>query len=492
MDTLDDQGLVGDRYRLLSEIGSGGMATVWLAQDTRLNRTVALKRLHPSLVEGASERFAREARAAAALAHPNIVTVFDTGEDDQGPYLVMEYIEGRTLAEELKDRGNLEPDEAVGVATLCAQALAHAHERGIVHRDLKPGNMLLGKDGTVKLADFGIAKVAWEALALTDTATMLGTAAYLSPEQAAGREVTPASDLYSLGVMLYQMLTGQVPFAEDHPVATALAHTSRQPAPPGSLIPVPAEVEAVVMACLEKDPAHRPAGAAELAATLEGLQHVATAGAPTLPLVPPIGDTLVMAVPAGPPASEGPTQVMNQASEPDRAGRRRWGLATIILLLGAAVILGLLLANRPGAQQQDGEEPGVVPISPAPTTTVAAETTTTPVPTTTITTIAITTTTILPDDEPAPENFDEALDFIGEELRRIQQGRDIHPHLKTELEQELDEIAAEWEESGESDKARDGLDDFVEMVVDGREEGRILADPAERLIQLAFLAISLL
>ena len=436
MDTADDQALVGDRYRLLSQIGAGGMATVWLAQDTRLDRTVALKRLLPFLVDDAAERFAREARAAAALSHPNIVTVFDTGEDDQGPYLVMEYVEGQTLAQELSDRGALEVEETIRVGSMCAEALAHAHERGIVHRDLKPNNVLLGKDGEVKLADFGIAKVAWEAHELTETATMLGTAAYLSPEQAGGKEVTAASDLYSLGVMLYQMLTGRVPFAEDHPVATALAHTSRQADPPSTVRPIPAEVEAVVMACLAKDPAHRPASAGELAESLRSLRGLTARDSPTLPLVPPIGDTLVMPIPATPPASEAPTQVMDTA--PDGTGVPRLGLAMVILLLAAGIALGAFLTNRLGDRTGEGGEAGAVPL---PTTTEEAPTTTATTDPTTTTTLA-TTTTLRVGNEFEAETFEEALVLLRDELRGIQQGREIHPHLKTDLEKELTEIVA--------------------------------------------------
>ena len=200
----------GGRYRLERPLGHGGMASVYLAHDAELDRPVAVKLLAESLAGDTAfrRRFLREARLAARLSHPNVVAVFDAGEADGGrPYIVMEYVEGTTL----EDRGPLPPAEGVALAVQACHGLAHAHAAGLVHRDVKPHNLLLRTDGTLKVADFGIARAA-EATALTQVGTVLGTAAYLAPEQAAGEEVTAAADVYSLGAVLYELLTGRPPY----------------------------------------------------------------------------------------------------------------------------------------------------------------------------------------------------------------------------------------------------------------------------------------
>src|SRR6266498_564951 len=263
--------VAGGRYRLERPLGQGGMATVYLGRDSELDRPVAVKVLAESLAgdEAFRRRFVREARLAARLSHPNVVRAYDAGEEADGrPYIVMEHVEGETLADVLEERGRLPADEAVGLTLQACKGLAHAHAAGLVHRDVKPQNLLLRTDGTLKIADFGIARAA-EATALTQAGTVLGTAAYLSPEQAAGEEVTAAADVYSLGAVLYELLTGRPPYEFDSLAELAAKQTEAAIAPVGELAPeVPQRLEDVVMRCLARNPAYRPASAEELAREL--------------------------------------------------------------------------------------------------------------------------------------------------------------------------------------------------------------------------------
>jgi eukaryotic-like serine/threonine-protein kinase len=252
--------LGGGRYRLEAPLGHGGMATVYLARDEELARSVAVKLLAENLAGDAAfrERFLREARLAARLSHPNVVSVYDAGETDDGrPFIVMELVPGTTLAEV----GRLPPDEAVGLVVQAAHGLAHAHAAGLVHRDIKPQNLLLRDDGVLKVADFGIARAA-ETTALTQIGTVLGTAAYLSPEQALGEEVTAAADVYALGAVLYELLTGRPPYTFESLADLAEQQRSGTIAPLSELAPgVPAQVEDAVMRALARNPAYRPATA---------------------------------------------------------------------------------------------------------------------------------------------------------------------------------------------------------------------------------------
>jgi serine/threonine-protein kinase len=260
------------------------MASVHLARDTELDRPVALKLLAENLGgdESVHRRFVREARLAARLSHPNVVSVFDAGDDGGRPYIVMEYVDGENLAELLANRGRIPPDEARGLALQAAQGLAHAHAARLVHRDVKPQNLILRRDGTLKIADFGIARAA-EATALTQAGTVLGTAAYLSPEQALGEEVTPATDVYSLGVVLYELLTGRTPFQVE-----TLDDLAQRPvmevAPVRELVPgVPRDLEDVVMHCLARNPEYRPRDGAQLAEELGPGDAAATKPLPAPP-----------------------------------------------------------------------------------------------------------------------------------------------------------------------------------------------------------------
>ena len=254
---------VGGRYRLGRSLGHGGMATVHVARDEELGREVAIKRLSEALSgdEIFRERFMREARTAAGLSHPNIVGVFDVGEEDGLPYIVMECVDGRTLAELLAESGPLDPDRAVDLILQACAGLEHAHAAGLVHRDIKPQNLLVRDDDTLKIVDFGIARPV-DGTQLTLAGTILGTAAYLAPEQALGERVTAAADLYSLGAVTYELLSGRPPYEFE---SLAELPVKQREGPPPPIEGVSQELQDVVRRCLAPDPADRPSSAAALA-----------------------------------------------------------------------------------------------------------------------------------------------------------------------------------------------------------------------------------
>jgi eukaryotic-like serine/threonine-protein kinase len=267
---------VGGRYEVEKTLGGGGMAVVYLARDGELGRPVAVKVLAENLADDPElrERFVREARLAARLSHPNVVRVYDAGEEAGRPYIVMECVEGESLAETARREGRLDPARVVELALQACAGLEHAHRAGLIHRDVKPANLLVTHDGTLKIADFGIAH-AVGGTRVTAVGTVLGTAAYLSPEQAFGEQVTPASDLYSLGACLYELLAGRPPYGHE---TLGELFSAREAGPPPPLEGVPRELAAAVMSCLERDPADRPGSAAELARSLAGTRAV---GPPT-------------------------------------------------------------------------------------------------------------------------------------------------------------------------------------------------------------------
>lgn len=262
--------LLAGRYRLDARLGEGGMAVVYKAMDVVLNRVVAVKVLRDQYAgdDEFVERFRREAQAAASLSHPNVVNIFDVGHTDGVHFIVLEYVQGQNLKQILREEGRLEPRRAARIAAAVARALQSAHDRGLVHRDVKPHNILITPEGRVKVTDFGIARAS-SAATLTETGMVVGSVHYFSPEQARGRAVGPAADVYSLGVVLYEMLTGGVPFRGESPVAVALQHLQQEPTAPRELVrSVPRWLDGVVMQALEKDPAKRFRSAAQMAAEL--------------------------------------------------------------------------------------------------------------------------------------------------------------------------------------------------------------------------------
>jgi serine/threonine-protein kinase len=263
----------GGRYQIAGKLGSGGMAEVFLARDDLLGRNVALKILHANYANDGVfiERFRREAQAAASLNEPRIVSVFDWGSDDGTYYLVMEYVDGRNLRQIITEEGPLLPDRAVEIAIDVCAGLHFAHQHGIIHRDVKPANIHITERGQTKVMDFGIARAAAEdGQTVTKTGTVMGTAAYLSPEQAQGLDVDPRSDVYSAGIVLYEMLTGDVPFKADTPVAVAYKQVKENATPPSRVNPdVPQALDDVVMRALAKDPKHRYQSADEMKLDLE-------------------------------------------------------------------------------------------------------------------------------------------------------------------------------------------------------------------------------
>jgi serine/threonine-protein kinase len=336
--------VLAERYRVEARIGSGGMAEVFRGVDPVLNRTVAIKTLLPQFARDAGfvARFRREAQAAARLNHPNIVGVYDTGADGDTQFIVMEFIEGRTLADLLASGRRPSPMQAVELAERVTVALAAAHAQGIVHRDIKPANIMVTRDGQVKVMDFGIARVQTVETA-PQTSSVLGTPTYLSPEQAQGQPVDARSDLYSLGVVLYELLAGRPPFTGDSPVAIAYKQVNETPPPPSQLNPdVTPRLDAVVMKALAKNPANRYQTAAELRADLQRVRTNQEVEA--TPLLVAGGDaTQVIARPQA-------TQVLPPTEEPDGSGRKVWlgvliGVLIVAILAGAGYLLWRALGN---------------------------------------------------------------------------------------------------------------------------------------------------
>jgi serine/threonine protein kinase len=335
---MADRRLLGQRYELGEELGYGGMAEVFLARDTRLGRDVAVKVLRADLARDPAflGRFRREAQSAAGLNHPNIVGVYDTGESGGVPYIVMEYVAGRTLREVLAEDGRLLPRRALEIVGEICGALEYSHRGGIVHRDIKPGNVMLTRAGDVKVMDFGIARAASQSAAtVTQTAQVLGTAQYLSPEQARGEHVDGRSDVYSTGCVLYELLTGVPPFQGDSAFAVAYQHVREDPLPPSQIEPeLPSSLDAVVLKAMAKNPANRYQSAAEFQADVE--RAAAGRRVEATPVLPGAATAVI------PPAS--PTTVLLRPDDKDRQGRRvATYVALAVLVLAVFVIAALLV-----------------------------------------------------------------------------------------------------------------------------------------------------
>jgi serine/threonine-protein kinase len=325
---VNEGSVVDGRYRVLSRLGSGGMADVWLAEDTHLQRRVALKVLHKRFAQDREfvERFRREAESAAGLQHPNVVAVFDRGEFEGTYYIAMQYVEGATL-KQLIERG-LTPEQAVALIRQVLEAARFAHRHGIVHRDLKPQNVIVDGEGKAAVADFGIARAGVSEI--TQTGSVMGTPHYLSPEQAQGFDVTAVSDLYSIGVILYEALTGRVPFEADSAVAVAMKQVSQTPQRPSSINPaVSPALDAAVMRALEKEPGERFQSADAFIAALDAALKDPAEGR---------GGTAAFA--ALPPVVATPEEaaVAEDPEEEARRRRNRWIAAAV-----AAVLIGVLI-----------------------------------------------------------------------------------------------------------------------------------------------------
>ncbi|MGQ0803524.1 MAG: protein kinase domain-containing protein [Actinomycetota bacterium] len=406
--------LLDQRYELGRPLGAGGMSEVFEGYDRNLDRRVAVKFLKADVAEPrARERFEHEAQNAASFTHPNAVTVYDVGEAGTRPYIVMELVEGKNLADVLEGTGPMAPREAVHIADQVLAALGAAHARGLVHRDVKPGNILVTSKGWVKLADFGIAKAVSDISGgLTMTGQVMGTPKYLAPEQAAGQATTPRSDLYSTGVVLYEMLAGKPPFEGDTPVAIALAHQQAPVPPLNERRPgLPATLVNTVERALEKDPARRFPNAEAMRSALSG--------GPTAPMAPPEAAATEV-VPATTPTRPGPP------------GRSRWPWAA----LAALALVGVFTIAWALANRDDDNRPT---IAAEPTTTTSTTTTTTPPTTTT----------------PEPQTIDELIallaadpDAFGEKgedlLEKLQEVQaDQDPEDAAKLIEEIDKWVSE-------------------------------------------------
>jgi serine/threonine-protein kinase len=359
--------VVDGRYKVLRRIGSGGMADVYCAEDTHLGRQVAIKVLHRRFAQDQEfvERFRREAKSAAGLNHPNVVGVFDRGEHEGTYYIAMEYLEGRTLKDIVAAEAPLPQEQVIDLGIQILQAAGFAHRHGVIHRDFKPHNVIVDEHGHAKVTDFGIARAG--ASEMTETGSIMGTAQYLSPEQAQGHAVTATSDIYSIGVMLYELLAGRLPFDGDSAVAVALKHLSEAPAPISHWRPdVHPALEAVVMAALAKDPAQRWQSAEDLAAGLESARVQIESGAnggqdtadfAAIPI--PVGqetDPTQLAPPTAP-------AVVAPVTEPEPERERRWpwyaiGILALALLgvLAYLVLSGLLATEKREVPRVTGQQ----------------------------------------------------------------------------------------------------------------------------------------
>jgi eukaryotic-like serine/threonine-protein kinase len=336
--------LVDGRYRVLRRIGSGGMADVYCAEDTHLGRQVALKVLHRRFAQDQEfvERFRREAKSAAGLNHPNVVGVFDRGEHEGTYYIAMELLEGQTLKDIVGAEAPLSQERVIDLGLQILQAAGFAHSHGVIHRDFKPHNVIVDQHGHAKVTDFGIARAG--ASEMTETGSIMGTAQYLSPEQAQGHAVTATSDIYSIGVMLYEMLAGRLPFEGDSAVAVALKHLSEPPVPISQWRPdVHPALEAVVMAALAKDPAQRWQSAEDLAAGLEAARTQIEAGSNGGQDTAAFAAIPVPAAEATAPTEFAPNTapVVAPVVEPQRKPKRRWPWYALGAL--ALALLGVLL-----------------------------------------------------------------------------------------------------------------------------------------------------
>ncbi|MFF0412595.1 protein kinase [Kitasatospora sp. NPDC004745] len=475
------------RYELVEILGVGGMATVWRGVDHVLGRQVAVKVLNGGLADDPrfAERFGREAQHAAMLVHPRIVMVFDSGVDEGTPFIVMELVNGRSLAAVLAQQPALPVERAVGIAAAVCEALAVAHAAGLVHRDIKPGNIMITDDGGVKVVDFGIAR-AGSSSNLTQTASVLGTAAYLSPEQATASALDGRTDLYAVGCVLTEMLTGATPFTAESPVAIAFKHVGEQALPPSARRPgLPPALDAAVLRLLAKKPADRPADAAaaryELLSTVPGLavgdpttELLATAAATQLlPPVPAANadqqHTTLLPPQAAAPATSLMAPVPAAPPAPAARSRRR------PLVLGALGVAGLAGVTALAVTAFDEPAGHATPAAKPPAATASARPTAAPTPTPTPaapTTPAALPTTAAP---VVPRNQAPALQLnaFRQAVAQAQVGKDRDRQV--ELLRILDDASARLNEGSPDDAAQE-LKDAQKVIRDMAKKHAI--DPA--------------
>ena len=450
------------------------MATVWKAQDTLLGRFVAIKRLLPHLAgdAAASERFEREARAAAKLNHPGIVTVFDTGEDADGPYIVLELVSGATVADELARAGPMSPSDVAVLVTQVAGALDHAHSAGVIHRDIKPANLIVDPDGRVRLADFGIARTVDDRVTITDSGELVGTISYLAPEILSGEPATTATDIYSLGAVTYELLSGRPPFSGDTPAA--LLEAVRSGGVPRLDGLAPDQMSAAVRSAMARDPADRPDTAGEFAATLAGSTTLVMAGAKS-PLSGSVSSEEPTVVrPAPPPPPPAPPAVTPPPEEPGS----RWIAWPVILLL--ITLVGLIAAAVMNGVDGD-PDPG--------TTTATTVPMTTPPPTEVATTIAATTTlaptTTLPPTSTTPAPTPESVaGEIGLLLASLEPSA-FRPRDVRQVEDRVEKAMEEWQAEDRDDLQRELERAFEEAADLGESPER--SELLDLLAQLAEL-----
>ena len=450
--------LASDRYELIESLGTGGMARVWKARDTVLGRLVAVKRLlpHSAAEPRLPERFRREAQAAGSLSHPGIVTVYDTGEDEDGPFIVMEFVEGETLRTRLTRTGPFDLASASSIVAQIAAALDYAHEQGVIHRDVKPSNLILQADGKVKLADFGIARSANDTATITEPGSLVGTLAYLAPEVIEGGSATPRSDIYSLGAVTYEILTGRAPFEADSLGALVSAIRAGQSAP---LSGVPADAARAVMTAMSAEPDLRPSTASEFADSLLGDSTLVIPAAPSgsgEDRPPSVGPSI---------GSSDPTEILDPEQLRGPFRRRNWLLA-IPLLLGA---LGIAIF----ATVSNGSGPAAA-ITSSSTTSIQSTTTTTAA--TTTTTQASTTTTLLPIEAAAAE--------LEAHIAELSPPTYLPPDIK-EISETLDAVMAAWAADDQKSlkKELERLGNQIQGLPETEEAGHLM----DHFIELADL-----
>ncbi|GBD18962.1 Serine/threonine-protein kinase PrkC [bacterium HR27] len=406
--------VLNGRYRLDEPIGEGGMAVVYRGYDLVLDRPVAIKVLRGQFAADASflRRFEREAQAAARLSHPNIVSVYDVGRDDGTRYIVMEYVPGKTLKQLILEHAPFSLDEAMHIVRQVAAALDYAHQHGLVHRDIKPQNILVDERGFVKVTDFGIAKGLTD-VSLTEAGFGMGTVHYVSPEQARGEPATPASDIYALGVVLYEMLTGRLPFDADNPIGLAMQHVHEAPPPPRQFNPnIPPAVEAIILRALAKDPRQRFPTAGALAQALMHWRQYVPGSTPA----PPRGG-MPPRVPAGRARARGSPPPAGPSSRAGDIGCATWLVGSAILVgIVALVVLAFQLVDLralTGSDESPNPSPTVAVLAPSPTPAA------TPSPVVTPTSLPTPTTEPTPSPTPTPE-MARVPDLVNSTLRQAE------------------------------------------------------------------------